>query len=230
MAASVAIGRVALFVPRRGRVIGTAAMLATSLLSACGSGSDPESNTATSPGGRNDVSSPPATDVVTSQTLVSVDDPATAAADADRRLAIGGIELAVPDGWSVQRSAVIGTALEAEATECGSVEVVDSPSAPGAGNAASDRAAVQVCVLDRRDDLTLEQWLTQRGSEDWLRAQYGTCAVLRRPGAAERQLAYVQVGEIRAENSSVDTTTADMAEQRRAEVTTLLESARCSTG
>jgi len=106
---------------------------------------------------------------------------------------------------------------------------VASGPAPDAGSAALAHAAVQICVIVRTDALDLEQWLTQRGQEDWLPGHYGTCAVLSLPGAPERQLAYAQLGEVRAEISIVVATTAEKVEQRRAEIADLLERVRCTT-
>ena len=134
-----------------------------------------------------------------------------------------------PDGWTSYNTAVIGTDFQSAAKDCASVEVIDDPAPPDAGSAVLLRAAVQICVVTRNDTLDLEQWLTERDQKDWTPAEYGTCAVLSLRGAPERQLAYAQFGEVRAEISIVVATTVDKAEQRRAEVTDLLENMDCTT-
>lgn len=146
-----------------------------------------------------------------------------------RLVSIDGIEFSVPDGWTSHNTAVIGTEFQAAAKDCASAEIIDDPAPADAGSAVLSRAAVQICVVARNDTLALEQWLTERDQKDWMPADYGTCAVLSLPVAPERQLAYAQLGEVRAEISIVVATTVEKAEQRRAEVTDLLENMECTT-
>ncbi len=193
------------------RAAGTLA--AISVLVECGSGTEPDAAGDTSTTLHADASSTSTTTVAAVTTLV----------------AIGGIGFSVPAGWTSENTAVIGTEFQGTADNCMAAEVIDDPSPSDAGSAALARAAVQICTINRTDDLSLEQWLTQREQKDWQSADYGTCMVLSLPGAPERQLAYTQMGDVRAEISIVVTTTIEMAEQRRAEVADLLENMDCTT-
>lgn len=142
-------------------------------------------------------------------------------------LAVDGYTLPAPPGWSVQKRAVIGTAFQREARACGSAETVDRPVPSDAGSPQLTRAAVQICVTVRDDDLGLEQWLAGRSQETSTSTRYGTCDVRLLPGTAERQLAYAQSPGSRAEIATTVTTTPEMAEQRRREVADLLTKLRC---
>lgn len=194
--------------------MGTAGTLAAiSVLVDCGSGAAPDAapNTSTSIPAAASSSTTEATSAVAG--LVSID----------------GIGFFVPDGWTSQSTASIGTALQAGNQDCVSAEVIDDNSPADAGVAASARAAVQICVVERHDALSLEQWLTKRNQRDWLPADYGTCEVLTLMSGPEQQLAYAQLGEVRAEISAVVATTAERTEQRRAQITDLFENMRCTT-
>lgn len=241
--------------PRRALVIGVAvALAASSVIMGCGASSDPAAvgttvtitdvssttdptaalptTTGASPtttGAHPSLTSAATVATSTSTSFASIDSPATVTSAAERELTLDGFGFFVPTGWTPQDTAVIATEFQSGAKECVSAEVIDDPAPSDSGSATLAHAAVQICVVDRDDALDLEQWLTQRGQVDWLPAQYGTCAVLSLPGTPEQQLAYAHFGEVRAEISVTVTTTADMAEQRRAEVADLLENVWCTT-
>lgn len=215
MGSRVGVRGIASAAPRRALVMRAAGTLAAiSVLVECGSTTQPEATGDTSTTTFHaDTSSYSTT---TSSTVTRV-------------VSIAGIEFSVPDGWTSQNTGVIGTEFQAAGMDCVSAEVIDDPSPPDAGVAAFARAALQICIITRDDTISLEQWLTARDQTDWVPAEYGTCAVLSLPGAPERQLAYTQMGDVRAEISIVVTTTIEMAEQRRAEVADLLENMDCTT-
>ncbi|HEY0948613.1 hypothetical protein, partial [Nocardioides sp.] len=197
--------------PRRSRCLeGVWTLVASALLVACGTPSNglgPRGSAATS--GSHDRS-------------------ATAATSAGAgHLAVDGFILPVPPGWSAEDRAVIGTAFQLEARSCVSAETVDRPVPSDAGSAQLTRAAVQICVIARKDDLGLEQWLAGRGHETSTSERYGTCDVRLLPGKPELQLAYAQSSDSRAEMATTVTTTPEMAEQRRREVADLLTKLRC---
>lgn len=134
--------------------------------------------------------------------------------------------MAVTPSWQVRHSAVIGTELQPGAT-CESAEVVDQPAPSDAGAPSLSRAAVQICVIDRDDDLELSRWLSQRGQTVTTPSRYGTCDVLLLPGATDRQLAYAQAVDLRAEIATTVTTTSGLEAQRRGELARLLAQMRC---
>lgn len=193
---------------RTRRLEGGKALIASVLLVACGApaGVEPGSGSSTPAG------TPTGTPAGTST--------------AGTALLEDGYSLPVPHGWTVQDRAVIGTAFQQEA-RCVSAETIDRPVPSDAGSPELDRAAVQLCVITRDDDLTLEQWLAGRSQRTSTPERYGTCDVRVLPGTPQRQLAYAQSPGRRAEIAVTVTTTPEKAQQRLREVADLLTKLRC---
>lgn len=191
--------------PRR-RLEGGQALVASVLLVACGTPATVEPGDGSTP-------SPTTAQAATSASGVT--------------LAVEGYSLPVPRGWTVQGRSVIGTAFEQEALRCDSAEAVDRPVPSDAGSAQLARAAVQICVIARDDDLSLEQWLAGRSQGTSTPDRYGTCEVRVLPGTPERQLVYAQSPGLRAEIAVTVTTTPEKTPQRLREVAGLLTQLRC---
>lgn len=156
-------------------------------------------------------------------------DRGTTSAPPSNQLTVEGLSIPVPSGWSAQQQAVIGTAFGQTARTCGAVEVIDGPAPSDSGLAVLDRAAAQICVIARDDDLQLERWLAGRSQNVTTSTRYGTCVVRELPGAPELQLAYAQGLRWRAEIATTVTTTPERTDQRRLEVADVLMNARCPT-
>lgn len=154
-------------------------------------------------------------------------DGATTSASSPGLITVEGLSIPVPSGWTSQQRAVIGTAFVQTARTCGSVEVIDGPSPSDSGLAELTRAAAQICVITRDDDLPLERWLAGHSQTVTTPTRYGTCDVRTLPGAPELQLAYAQGSSWRAEIATTVTTTPERTDQRRLEVADLLAKARC---
>lgn len=198
---------------RTRRLEGGKALIASVLLVACGAPAPvgPGSGspaTGTTPTGTAPPGTPPATTATAGATLLD------------------GYTLPVPPGWSGQDRAVIGTAFQQDA-RCVSAETVDRPVPSDAGSPELNRAAVQLCVITRDDDLTLDQWLAGRSQRTSTPERYGTCDVRVLPGTPQRQLAYAQSPGRRAEIAVTVTMTPEKAQQRLREVADLLTKMRC---
>jgi hypothetical protein len=139
---------------------------------------------------------------------------------------VDGYSLPVPHGWTVQGRSVIGTEF-AQGARCDAAETVDGPAPSAAGSPELARAAVQICVIARDDELTLEQWLAGRSQGTSTPARNGACDVRLLPGTPARQLAYTQSRDRRAEIAITVTTTPEQAPQRLREVADLLTGMRC---
>ncbi len=198
--------------PRRSRCLeGAWTLVASALLVGCGTpSSDPR------PQGTASTGEPQHSSITTAATSAG-----------GVHLAVDGYTLPVPPGWLVQDRAVIGTEFQLAARSCDSAETVDRPAPSDAGSPELTRAAVQICVIARDDDLSLEQWLAGRSQETSTVAHYGACEVRLLPGRPELQLAYAQSSVVRAEIATTVTTTPDMTDQRRQEVADLLTNLRC---
>ena len=105
--------------------------------------------------------------------------------------------------------------------------VPDSRHRPGPGLRDLPRAAIQICVVPRRDSLPVDQWLTSQGVTSATRTRYGTCDVLTPPGSDTRSLAYAQSTDRRAEIVTTITSAPSTAAQRRREVADALSSMSC---
>lgn len=140
---------------------------------------------------------------------------------------LAGFGLPVPAGWTAHRRAVVGTEVQRAASACVAVEAVDSPVPGESAGPSLDHAAVQICAVPRADGLSLPQWLAERGATGWRAATFGSCRVLEVPGDATRRLAYVQIGDRRAEIAIVVATSPEKTEQRQAEVADLLMELQC---
>ena len=159
-------------------------------------------------------------------TVLSSTVPAPASTTSDGRVSVAGVSFAVPEGWTAQSQAVAGTEFQAQARECVSVEVVDSP-APEA-SAELSNAVVQVCGVDPVD-VPLESWLAGRGQATHTPATYGGCAVLQVSADPVRRIAYTDTSDARVEIVAVVATTPEKSELRRVEVGDLLDGMRCTT-
>lgn len=203
---------------RTRRLEGGKALIASVLLVACGApaGVEPGSGSSTPAG------------TTSAGTTSAGTTPAgtTPATTAGTTLLEDGYSLPVPHGWTVQDRAVIGTAFQQDA-RCVSAETVDRPAPSDAGSPELDRAAVQLCVITRDDDLTLEEWLAGRSQRTSTPERYGTCDVRVLPGTPQRQLAYAQSPGRRAEIAVTVTTTPEKTQQRLREVADLLTKLRC---
>jgi hypothetical protein len=151
-----------------------------------------------------------------------------ASTTADGGVSIAGVSFTVPEDWSAQAQALIGTEFQAEAQECLSAEVIDSPVPEDAGSPASSNAVVQVCAVDPVD-VPLESWLAERGQAAWTATMYGGCAVLEVSADPVRRIAYTDTAEGRVEIVAVVSTTPEQTELRRVEVGDLLDGMRCTT-
>ncbi len=164
---------------------------------------------------------------VTGTATGATTDGATTSTPAAGLLTVERLSIPVPSGWMPQQRAVIGTAFVQTARTCGSVEVIDGPAPSDSGLAELTRAAAQICVIARDDDLPLERWLAGRSQDVTTPTRYGTCEVRKLPGVPELQLAYAQGSSWRAEIATTVTTTPERTDQRRLEVADLLAKARC---
>ena len=135
--------------------------------------------------------------------------------------------MGVPDSWTVTGRSVVGTALQRQALDCGSAEILDSPAPSGSGIADLPRAAIQICVVPRRDTLPVDQWLARQGVTSATRTRYGTCDVFTPPGSDTRRLAYAQSTDHRAEIVTTITSSPSTAALRRREVADALLSMSC---
>jgi len=151
-----------------------------------------------------------------------------ASTTSDGGVSIAGVSFVAPEGWSAQAQALVGTEFQAEARECLSAQVIDSPVPEDAGSPASSNAVVQVCAVDPID-VPLESWLAERGQAAWTETTYGDCAVLEVSGDPVRRIAYTDTAEARVEIVAVVSTTPEQTELRRVEVGDLLDGMRCTT-